>query len=563
MRMSTGRLRSWHWILLISAASGLPVEEIRFKDTNGKDHTLIFDQGLRWCTAGISCPDGPLIPALTVRWHGKCQFQVMVSMILARLQGGQVVLANIHEATIAEPRPGPEQRELAMKMLILGRAHGVHVQGDAVEELEDDQGHFGQAFAAETNEVFPVPTDSSGLATFPIVVRSSFWSSLSRQRRCLSVVRSRDDCNSCAFAPWSCVAAEMRHLDGTEDYSAFELQWERDGLSDQQVCIRTRSSEDHRVQMVTLGTLVSFSPPKVTFLKDIITISIRWFVNPGWNQAVELECVNCSFACRLVVRPLALDPLCRSETWQGLAALASAAAQNQVPLPQVDMGQQGSQMEQIVQQKGSPESQKGISCTPPALPPCTGYAADALSMAPPFIDPSDLTKVIFAVQGSSRLGSLEQEAFFHRRSAICFYPQGISSHGWLVGFADVHMDGLDVQAFVCFVCFFSVVVPLACLITGLMHINKNQLIRQHVQRMRLEVQHEQLRRELDPAYALESPLPAGHSHPPRMTESHLLDALAASLLEARASQRSQVREIEQPLVPAADPPQFAARRVSH
>ncbi|CAJ1443309.1 unnamed protein product, partial [Effrenium voratum] len=54
--------------------------------------------------------------------------------------------------------------------------------------------------------------------------------------------------------------------------------------------------------------------------------------------------------------------------------------------------------------------------------------------------------VTYVLESSRRLSGHEKQIFFHHRSAICLYPGGPAKHGWLVGFAVVHMNVLDMQA---------------------------------------------------------------------------------------------------------------------
>merc|ERR1712039_528883 len=113
-------------------------------------------------------------------------------------------------------------------------------------------------------------------------------------------------------------------------------------------------------------------------------------------------------------------------------------------------------------------------------------------------------RATFVLESSRRLLAQERQVLFHRRSAICFYPAvtGINGsvapalEGWLVGFAAVHMDGADMQAFIGFVCFFGVALPLICLVSALLHYNKYERCRQHLHQMRLEFQRDQLDREI-------------------------------------------------------------------
>jgi len=59
------------------------------------------------------------------------------------------------------------------------------------------------------------------------------------------------------------------------------------------------------------------------------------------------------------------------------------------------------------------------------------------------------------------------------------------------------MDGPDMRAFIGFVCFFGVALPLICLVTALLHYNKYERCKQHVNQVRLDFQRSQLERELN------------------------------------------------------------------
>mmetsp|Transcript_86057 Transcript_86057/g.168313 ORF Transcript_86057/g.168313 Transcript_86057/m.168313 type:complete len:171 (-) Transcript_86057:47-559(-) len=107
-----------------------------------------------------------------------------------------------------------------------------------------------------------------------------------------------------------------------------------------------------------------------------------------------------------------------------------------------------------------------------------------------------MTTMTFVLESARRLLARERQILFHHRSALCFYPAGDASSGWLVGFAAVQMDGLDMQAFIGFVCFFGVALPLICLVTALLHYSKYERCKQHLQQLRLEFQREQLEREM-------------------------------------------------------------------
>eukprot|EP00435_Cladocopium_sp_Y103_P065619 s23_g27.t1 len=64
----------------------------------------------------------------------------------------------------------------------------------------------------------------------------------------------------------------------------------------------------------------------------------------------------------------------------------------------------------------------------------------------------------------------------------------------------VHVEAAEapppIKAFIGFVCFFGVALPLICLVTALLHYNKYERCKHHVRQLRLEYQREQLEREL-------------------------------------------------------------------
>ncbi|OLP96731.1 hypothetical protein AK812_SmicGene21013 [Symbiodinium microadriaticum] len=61
----------------------------------------------------------------------------------------------------------------------------------------------------------------------------------------------------------------------------------------------------------------------------------------------------------------------------------------------------------------------------------------------------------------------------------------------------IHLPTLRTStAFIGFVCFFGVALPLICLVTALLHYNKYERCKHHVRHLRLEYQREQLEREL-------------------------------------------------------------------
>ncbi|CAJ1435103.1 unnamed protein product, partial [Effrenium voratum] len=183
-----------------------------------------------------------------------------------------------------------------------------------------------------------------------------------------------------------------------------------------------------------MGRISYYRPPQVSFIKNILIIGVRTFINPGWHEEITLQCTNCSAASQVVIKPITYDPRCRSVQQQMLAALAVASRHGEVP-PNVDMSEmRNSQMEDVVQHG----TLTGINCPIPAKSPCSEYAEGAFALGD--LKPSgyDDAHVTYVLESSRRLSGHEKQIFFHHRSAICLYPGGPAKHGWLVGFAVVH-----------------------------------------------------------------------------------------------------------------------------
>lgn len=142
---------------------------------------------------------------------------------------------------------------------------------------------------------------------------------------------------------------------------------------------------------------------------------------------------------------------------------------------------------------------RGLPCPPPAHGPCSGYLETAFDIGGPDSGMrvgAAASSAFFTLSSGRRLAAKQRRELFRHPSALCFYPDAASPQGWLTGYVVFHMDGPDVQAFVAFVCFFGIALPLICIVTALLHVNKQQRCRQKVHELRLQVQREQLEREL-------------------------------------------------------------------
>jgi len=236
--------------------------------------------------------------------------------------------------------------------------------------------------------------------------------------------------------------------------------------------------------------------------EKIERIGVRTFLNPGWYREMYFDCTNCTAANRIAVRPLESRPHC-----QGLrgpiAAAILALRHERVPAPSSILGQL-----KFGSRGAIVPVPKDVICSPPKHGPCHGYIESAFSVgqwlgndatttvgsSKEKIGSKDSSNEVakFLIHSDTRLAAKQRRHLFHHRSAICFYPDEASPQGWLAGYIEFHMDGPDVQAFVGFVCFFGIALPLICMVTVLLHVNKQQRCKQHVRELRFQLQREQL-----------------------------------------------------------------------
>eukprot|EP00746_Dinoflagellata_sp_MGD_P123621 gnl/MRDRNA2_/MRDRNA2_58244_c0_seq1.p1 gnl/MRDRNA2_/MRDRNA2_58244_c0~~gnl/MRDRNA2_/MRDRNA2_58244_c0_seq1.p1 ORF type:complete len:437 (-),score=42.82 gnl/MRDRNA2_/MRDRNA2_58244_c0_seq1:44-1264(-) len=223
---------------------------------------------------------------------------------------------------------------------------------------------------------------------------------------------------------------------------------------------------------VALGELAYYPVPAVKFLSYVVMISVRSFLNPGWYQEVHLPCKNCSGMNRLVLKDISFEENCSIvhhtlPHWTHNKGVSRASKHPVHPYKQ---------------------------CKRRYKQPCAGYADDSFQS----ISPSDLSGSVasFHLKSQRRLLASERRHHFRHRSALCFYPDESSPKGMLVGYAQLRMDRADVNAFVAFVCFFGVALPLICMVTILLHANKIRRCKLQVRHLRTEYQRTQLEQEM-------------------------------------------------------------------
>ncbi|CAK9024211.1 unnamed protein product [Durusdinium trenchii] len=311
---------------------------------------------------------------------------------------------------------------------------GVPISGSALDELSAPAAE-GSCFQVATGGLsFPVPLQPTG--NIFIVLN---WTNATEP--CVAVVPHPEDCSTCSFGPDSCRANSRLEGPDKETLLSYQLPRQPFMLTDDlnarhehSVCIREANGTVPSLRL--LGRIAYYRKPQVSFIKNILIIGVRTFINPGWHEEIHLQCTNCSAASQVVVQPISYDSRCRSVTQQMLAALAVANRHEEMPAS-VDISElRNSQMEEAAQHGTT----AGINCPVPSSGPCSGYADGAFAVGyRKSTDYDDTSHATFILDSSRRLTGHEKQIFFHHRSAICLYPGGPAAHGWLVGFAVVHM----------------------------------------------------------------------------------------------------------------------------
>lgn len=255
------------------------------------------------------------------------------------------------------------------------------------------------------------------------------------------------------------------------------------------VCLQRGLSRSE--EPAVLGPLAYYPMPRLQFSEPVQAVSVRTFLNPGWHHRLELHCDNCTRRSRVAVRPPPAPLACNWAPQPSSGTFPSSAQALGIRNPHL---------------AGPPPPHPGAAAgtygrpCQAVQPPCWGYADDtqALDAAAPEVAslPSASSAVPFRLASELRLSAGARKQLFHRKSALCFYPDLAMPQGWLVGYMEFHMDALDVQAFMSFVCFFGMALPLICMLTVLLHMNKHNRYKQQIQEVRLLYQRQQLDQEL-------------------------------------------------------------------
>lgn len=347
---------------------------------------------------------------------------------------------------------------------------------------------------------------------------------------CIAIVQTPEECSSAALTDLPCKARPLWSLSAPAAFLGFQLPRPAFALGaavqsrggNHLVCLWARDASGQLNSSladifpafsdnpILLGNVSYYPMPELHFSGRVERIGVRTFLNPGWHKDIQLECRNCSTASRIAVRPQH-NNYAHCKGLKGAIAAAVLALQNE------RSGTPNSVSAGLKFGHGSASVPwpKGLLCGPPKHGPCHGYIDSAFTTGHwrdggPVLDGEALdgnagtaaqtggTQVAkFLLESHKRLATKDRRHLFHHRSAVCFYPDEGSPQGWLAGYIEFHMDGPDVQAFVGFVCFYGIGLPLICMVTVLLHVNKQQRCKQHVRDLRLQLQREQLELELN------------------------------------------------------------------
>eukprot|EP00435_Cladocopium_sp_Y103_P066121 s23_g28.t1 len=375
---------------------------------------------------------------------------------LLRREGA--VWGNIEAPELVAKFDGPLQRLQLRSLSQLAKEAHMATAGTALDELVADAETPDVMVGEDEGLSFPVPLQADGN-----VVIALNWTNATEP--CVAVVARPEDCNTCSFGLDSCRAKSHLHGPDQETLLMYELPRQPFMLTndlnerhEHSVCIRELQNGTVPVFRL-LGRISYYRKPQVSFIKNILIIGVRTFINPGWNQEIVLQCTNCSAASQVVVQPITYDSRCRSVTQQMMAALAvanrhqedrhrsRASARPQMP-SSVDTSElRNSQMEEAAQHG----TMAGINCPVPSSSPCAGYADGAFAVgfrkerccipvldgfgtigqwmcweyvqnfralnSPESTDYDD-QYATFLLESSRRLSGHEKQIFFHHRSKL-------------------------------------------------------------------------------------------------------------------------------------------------
>lgn len=220
---------------------------------------------------------------------------------------------------------------------------------------------------------------------------------------------------------------------------------------------------------------------------------VKVFLNPGWHLEIPIKCINCTRTQNIVaIKPYAgtcVDDLIAADVPEEVPNLPDLRRINEA------MGEDGFRLgNEFIR-----SIQKDENCEKRAPDvPCGGLASDnALAYA--YMEENPNTgefgkdSVVFLLSSQSRVVVRKHELVTRQ---FCFYADNNTVDGVVVGDVTFKLDADDMQAFVVFIIFFGVAMPIICVVSGLLHIHKMDKCRE-VQRQGLfDLERERMEREL-------------------------------------------------------------------
>lgn len=495
--------------------------EVVFGDEDGDTNQVTLAGGrMRWCISGS--------PGAAPEGGAGCRCRVVRELRLSLLSDCRLKvtflepLGGTWSAVVAQPSlpAGARPREVAEQLLRLAHLERVRVGGAMVQVKGRTVALIGEGCLEPPGHVtefrpplrFTLPLAVGNASPLRIEIPGQ-WQEGNAPGLCVALVERPEDCARAFQSGRACTATPLWHLSDHEKFLAFEVPLPSFPLlakggalaSHHSVCLRGVGPlppylPDAKPGLVLLGQVEYYRLPQVRFLLKEVRVGVRTFLNPGWRERIVLECWNCTAQSSIAIQPIQLGHLCRGLAQQSLAALAAAVRDGQVPANVDMLHHKNSMVDEIVSSGGAAASLEAVKgCEAPIPGPCLRWDEGFRDVAIVGLSddgPLGAGEASFTVESSRRLLTKERQLLFHRRSALCFYPDEKVSSGWLVGFVAVHMDSPDLQAFIGFVCFFGVALPLICLVSSLLHYNKNERCKQHVHILRLAYQRSQLDREI-------------------------------------------------------------------
>lgn len=216
-------------------------------------------------------------------------------------------------------------------------------------------------------------------------------------------------------------------------------------------------------QSAPIASISYFNALQPADPSQITRIGVRTFLNPGYEDEIRFRCEDCRKYHVLAIRVIPVNCIPR--------------------IPAAE------------QPESSIYSDECLQVDPCQYDHWDGEHSTFDSFSDRTLSLNN-TRIVFRLKSSRRVDPNNRQKWFQQHNALCMYTGYNATSGDFVGFLDIHLDGADVQAFVCFVCFFGVALPLLCIMTLLLHANKLARCKLRVQTARLRRQRVQLEEEL-------------------------------------------------------------------